>query len=674
MDTKIICPNCGAQLEVSQLMVVDCPFCGSKFGNPLVRESGNHEIIEKIVPFRTSSAQVMEVVFNEFIRWDKIPQDIFDDLEIVSVEQYYLPMYIFSGRYTADWSCTVVYTRYVNNKSVEDLRPANGTATGYFSKLVLANNGNYLPNGIHKYANVMELTSDINACITKFDASYLIGENGTNINVIQSNLSKDACRNNKLLKEKISDEAYSAAKSQTSGWNTRDFRVSPRWSYNYSELVLMPFWYVRYKYDDQEYFFVLNGADPGFTKCAYTFPEDNTSKLRIWKIVGRGSLMIGLCACMSFFAEDLLKNYSYLFYICLFAIVFLIIRFVLEADKFSEELSSIKLLGKAKFCNEPMPELPDATHNYLRFKRNNQIMTWGLIAIMAILSILGRGFIKKDNVDDSQDIDEITISENVQQSALSSADRTFKPLPNNGVITVNGVTFKMIKVSGGTFEMGSTKGEDEEQPVHSVTLSDYYIGETEVTQELWQAVMGHNPSHFKGNKLPVEKVSWNDCQKFITKLNELTGQNFRLPTEAEWEFAAKGGTQSKGYTYSGSNSLGDVGWYCDNSSSNISDNDSVNDVSWNDDATSNKTHEVATKAPNELGIFDMSGNVCEWCHDWWDYYSSSRQTNPAGSSSGPGRVLRGGSWFYVAANCRTARRYSSSPSSSSWYYGFRLAH
>lgn len=229
-----------------------------------------------------------------------------------------------------------------------------------------------------------------------------------------------------------------------------------------------------------------------------------------------------------------------------------------------------------------------------------------------------------------------------------------KPLPNNGVITVNGVSFKMIKVSGGTFQMGKSADGNDETPVHDVTLSDYYIGQTEVTQELWQAVMGSNPSFFNGNKLPVEEVSWNDCQKFITKLNQLTGYNFRLPTEAEWEFAAKGGTQSRGYTYSGSNTIGDVAWYNSNSS--------------------RKTHEVATKAPNELGIYDMSGNVWEWCQDWGGDYSSSSQTNPTGPSSGSFRVARGGGWNISATYCRTAVRAYNAPSGGDNYMGFRLAH
>ena len=227
----------------------------------------------------------------------------------------------------------------------------------------------------------------------------------------------------------------------------------------------------------------------------------------------------------------------------------------------------------------------------------------------------------------------------------------------NEVFNVKGVSFKMIKVEGGTFMMGATiDASKDEKPAHSVTLSDYYIGETEVTQELWEAVMGGNPSHFKGNKKPVEQVSWNDCQEFITMLNQLTGKNFRLPTEAEWEYAARGGKKSKGYKYSGSNTIENVAWYKDNSSSS--------------------THNVKTKQANELGIYDMSGNVWEWCQDWYGkkYYQNSSQTNPTGPSLGSYRVSRGGSWNYFAWICRVSNRsYSIRPVSRGSFLGLRLS-
>lgn len=225
--------------------------------------------------------------------------------------------------------------------------------------------------------------------------------------------------------------------------------------------------------------------------------------------------------------------------------------------------------------------------------------------------------------------------------------------------TVNGVSFNMIAVKGGTFTMGATAEQgsdayDDEKPAHQVTLSDYCIGETEVSQELWQAVMGSNPSNFTGNlQRPVECVSWNDCQEFIKKLNELTGKTFRLPTEAEWEYAARGGSQSQGYKYAGSNTIGDVAWYMSNSSS--------------------ITHPVKQKQPNELGLYDMSGNVWEWCQDWYGDYSSGSQTNPTGPSSGSYRVIRGGCWCNEARNCRVSLRADYGPTFRYSFLGLRLA-
>ncbi len=229
--------------------------------------------------------------------------------------------------------------------------------------------------------------------------------------------------------------------------------------------------------------------------------------------------------------------------------------------------------------------------------------------------------------------------------------------PEGNVFTVNGVSFTMVAVEGGTFQMGSndSDADSDEKPVHQVKLSPYSIGQTEVTQELWEAVMGSNPSNRKGVKLPVERVSWNDCQTFITKLNQLTGKQFRLPTEAEWEFAARGGNNSKGYKYSGSDNIDDVAWYTSNSGI--------------------QTHEVATKQPNELGLYDMSGNVWEWCQDWYNssYYSSSVINNPTGPTSGSSRVNRGGSWGGNAGYCRVANRSNGTPTGTNYLLGFRLA-
>lgn len=221
----------------------------------------------------------------------------------------------------------------------------------------------------------------------------------------------------------------------------------------------------------------------------------------------------------------------------------------------------------------------------------------------------------------------------------------------------------MKLVEAGTFQMGAITGDGDETPVHSVTISqDYYIGETEVTQALWKAVTGKTPTsggsawakkYGRGNNYPAYYISYEDVLSFITKLNSMTGENFRMPTEAEWEFAARGGNKSKGYTCSGSNTIGDVAWYTNNSSS--------------------KTQIIKTKAANELGIYDMSGNVYEWCSDWYGSYSSSAQTDPTGPNIGTRRVLRGGCWAGFATLCRCADRSSNWPSFRGNFVGFRLA-
>ena len=237
---------------------------------------------------------------------------------------------------------------------------------------------------------------------------------------------------------------------------------------------------------------------------------------------------------------------------------------------------------------------------------------------------------------------------------------------------VDSIKFKMIKVEGGTFLMGAQKTDPDgpnydsesrngEEPVHKVTLSSFYIGEVMVTQALWKAVMGSEPTenggwenrYGKGANHPAYRVSYNEIVKdFLPKLTQMTGKNFRLPTEAEWEYAARGGNMRNGYKYAGSNTIDDVAWYDGNSE--------------------DKTHAVKTKSPNELGIYDMSGNVWEWCQDWYGSYGSDSQTNPTGSSNGSRRVLRGGSWGSYARSCRVSYRGNGDPGDRSIIIGFRL--
>ncbi len=219
----------------------------------------------------------------------------------------------------------------------------------------------------------------------------------------------------------------------------------------------------------------------------------------------------------------------------------------------------------------------------------------------------------------------------------------------------------MVWVDGGTFTMGAVLEPDEPHPgyyldevrIHQVTLSGFYICKFEVTQELWLAVMGNNPSHDKGNlRMPVNGVSWNECQEFISKLNKMTGKHYRMPTEAEWEFAARGGNLSKGYLYSGSNNLDDVAWY------------EVPDFT---------PRVVGQKKPNELGLYDMSGNIREWCQDWHIYYTKDAQNNPTGPTSGTERICRGGSVNYGEGYFRVYTRYHDEPSDNHFFHGLRLA-
>lgn len=238
------------------------------------------------------------------------------------------------------------------------------------------------------------------------------------------------------------------------------------------------------------------------------------------------------------------------------------------------------------------------------------------------------------------------------------------------VFSVSGISFKMIYVAGGSFIMGAESSDnearDDEKPRHKVVVSDFYLGSCEVTQALWRAVMGSEVSNNggwqselgRGNKYPVYKVTWNECIVFIDKLNsllsgQLHGKKFCLPTEAEWEYAARGGNKSKGYKYCGSNNLNSIAWYSDNSNK--------------------KAHQVGQKLPNELGLYDMLGNVWEWCSDWKEYYSNTQQFDPKGPANGSEKIFRGGSCNYQSRFCRISRRSGFSPESIPGFIGLRLA-
>ncbi len=256
-----------------------------------------------------------------------------------------------------------------------------------------------------------------------------------------------------------------------------------------------------------------------------------------------------------------------------------------------------------------------------------------------------------------------------QASYTATENATLYAIWNTTIVEIEG----MIYVAGGTFEMGNPDasiGDSDERPVHSVTLSSYYIGKYEVTQAQWESVMEENYSYFEGSDHPVENVSWLNAIKFCNALSASEGltlsytvngaevtvnpnaNGYRLPTEAQWEYAARGGSLSAGYLYSGSDNIDEVAWFGDNSGG--------------------ATHPVGTKQANELGIYDMTGNVWEWCWDWYGDYSSNSQTDPYGPTSGSFRVIRGGGWYDAAVGCRAFDRLSRNPSNMDGYLGLRL--
>lgn len=248
---------------------------------------------------------------------------------------------------------------------------------------------------------------------------------------------------------------------------------------------------------------------------------------------------------------------------------------------------------------------------------------------------------------------------NKEELSLLNMSAPIENAKDAHIFHVQDLTFSMIKVNGGTFMMGATEEQrdgmnDNEIPIHQVSVSDFYIGQTEVTQALWKAVMGTNPSAFPSNlSNPVENVSWEDCQVFIRKLNQLTGQSFRLPTEAEWEYAARGGRDTVSYRYAG-------------------DNVSFN-VAWSEENSNASTHIVAAKQPNQLGLYDMSGNVCEWCQDWYAGYQMVKQKDPQGPADGSYKVYRGGGWYFGERYARVAQRNYHTSTFSNYNIGLRLA-
>ncbi len=294
-----------------------------------------------------------------------------------------------------------------------------------------------------------------------------------------------------------------------------------------------------------------------------------------------------------------------------------------------------------------------------------------VLSLACLITACGNTKTTKQTATDSTKVDTLTENKTANKDEKLDAGFVETEIPALFINDTFGVemAYYMAEVEAGTFTMGAApeeKNASEEQPAHKVTLTkNFYIGTTEVTQKMWLAVMGYNPSEFPEHDYdedrPVERVAWEAVQKFIKKLNAATGKNFRLPTEAEWEFAARGGNKSKHYIYSGSNNVDEVAWY-----------------DWgedNYDGTFRMFENVSMKKPNELGLYDMSGNVAEWCQDWYGDYTSSPQTDPKGPATGEYRVVRSGGG--TPNGCRITTRNGSEPAQTMSGYectgtGFRL--
>lgn len=295
----------------------------------------------------------------------------------------------------------------------------------------------------------------------------------------------------------------------------------------------------------------------------------------------------------------------------------------------------------------------------------------------AKIFINGKELLKRKNMEFEQQELEIIVYKTTCDSLrkmvnIVTNDTLILELYPKRKLNIENLNLEMVSVLGGGFMMGR-EGNKEDARLHSVELKDFYIGKYEVTQEQWEMVMGENPSQVKGNKLPVDNVSWNDVQVFLEELNKISKDNYRLPTEAEWEYAAKGGHKMnmEPSTYSGGNKLDQVGWYWKNSGDSLLTCRFSNQIIKQNHC---KAHEVGLLEPNKLGIYDMTGNVWEWCSDWYsiEYFLESPRENPQGPATGLARVCKGGSYTSKSRFCKNGFRFSYLPSQSFNYLGFRL--
>lgn len=376
----IECPNCGAQMEASQLLEVECPYCGSKFQNPLNKEDGDESIIKKIIPFSVSEEDVKEILFDEFVNQKKVPANIFDKLKMLSLEKYYLPMYLFSGEYEATWSCTVVNHKGKdrNGNNIYDYTPQNGVVHGTFHKLTLAGKGFDIPTEVKNYAEVFSNISRLKTKAVKFEPSYLVNDHGNSIKVANCDITKDDAWNKDSLQTSIDNDAKLAAYHQTKKWTTKDYQVSTTFSGRLEDILLVPIWYGKYSYDGQEFFYAMDGQGGHYNK---TLPSNSSYNKIIWRylivlfVLGIMTYIFGVMTCWSGDTEPIIWAVS-------IGGTLLLTTHFIEYNKCVKDIKINKQIGKALFCKE---RLPNISSKYIQFKRINKLLIWGILIIAALI-------------------------------------------------------------------------------------------------------------------------------------------------------------------------------------------------------------------------------------------------------------------------------------------------
>ena len=329
-----------------------------------------------------------------------------------------------------------------------------------------------------------------------------------------------------------------------------------------------------------------------------------------------------------------------------------------DVKKVKEEIQALEKEGNALYAKEKRLYDEIASKKRLLGEGNKTCPVCGEVAEVNSLYCPRCGWAYIPFSTQKLDEKRLDTAKRVWTSSITNNKGYEAPVSHELPAPIKELIDNMVKVEGGSFTMGGTKEQGDEafcdeKPPHKVTLSTYHLGRYPITQEQWKAVMGNNPSYFQGERHPVEMVSWDDCQEFVKKLKEMTGMRFRLPTEAEWEYAARGGNRGKGYKYSGGNLLQQIAWYNENSGGT--------------------SHEVGKKSPNELGIYDMSGNIWEWVQDWKGDFSEEEMTNPTGPEAGDEKVCRGGGWNREHDRCRVSYRGDDLPDLQYCSLGLRIA-